>query len=83
MYMLDVLAFLTFALIQDHVNRSISMKLLIDEALENAGRQFIFLTPLGLDKQQLRDDGNGNQLKDALSIFKFGIFIIPIKQRIF
>ncbi len=48
---------------QDHVNRTISMDLLIAEARENSGRQFIFLTPLGLEKQQLRSVND-------LSIFK-------------
>ena len=40
------------------------MDLLVDEARDNSGRQFIFLTPLGLEKQKLND------MKD-LSIFKF------------
>ncbi|XP_057377924.1 structural maintenance of chromosomes protein 6-like [Daphnia carinata] len=52
-----------FDVFMDHVNRSISMDLLITEARENSGRQFIFLTPLGLEKQQLTN-------MDGLSIFK-------------
>ena len=39
------------------------MDLLIAEARENSGRQFIFLTPLGLEAQELSSD-------DCMSIFE-------------
>jgi hypothetical protein len=42
------------------------MDLLVTEARENSGRQFVFLTPLGLEKQQLNN-------MDDLSIFRFVI----------
>jgi len=38
-----------FDVFMDHVNRRISMDLLINEASTNAARQYIFLTPLGLE----------------------------------
>ncbi|EFX80525.1 putative SMC6, structural maintenance of chromosome protein 6, copy B [Daphnia pulex] len=52
-----------FDVFMDHVNRSICMELLVTEARENSGRQFVFLTPLGLEKQQLNN-------MDDLSIFR-------------
>jgi hypothetical protein len=45
------------------------MELLVTEASEKSGRQFVFLTPLGVDNQQL------NNMND-LFIFRFAIFFL-------
>ncbi|XP_046453349.1 structural maintenance of chromosomes protein 6-like [Daphnia pulex] len=44
-----------FDVFMDHVNRSLCMELLVTEASEKSGRQFVFLTPLGVDNQQLNN----------------------------
>ncbi|EFX80391.1 putative SMC6, structural maintenance of chromosome protein 6, copy A [Daphnia pulex] len=44
-----------FDVFMDHVNRSLCMELLVSEASEKSGRQFVFLTPLGVDNQHLNN----------------------------
>ena len=38
---------------QDPVNRAMSLNLLLTMARENSTRQFILLTPLGLEQEQI------------------------------